>query len=67
MYRGVEPLKYETTSTVHSVVNAEVQEILKKRGAIEDDDLIIISKGDLVGKQGGTNVMKILHVGEVEP
>ena len=66
MYRGVEPLKYETTSTVHSVVNAEVQEILKKRGAIEDDDLIIISKGDLVGKQGGTNVMKILHVGEVE-
>ena len=66
LYRGVEPLKYETTSTVHSVVNAEVQEILKGRGAIEDGDIIIISKGDLVGKQGGTNVMKILQVGEID-
>lgn len=66
LYRGVEPLKYETTSKVHSVVNAEVQDILKGRGAIADGDIIIISKGDLVGKQGGTNVMKILQVGEID-
>jgi len=66
LYRGVEPLKYETTSKVHSVVNAEVQDILKGQGAIADGDIIIISKGDLVGKQGGTNVMKILQVGEID-
>ncbi len=66
MYRGVEPIKFESKSTSHSVVNREVQEILKQRGAIQDDDIIIISKGDLVGKQGGTNAMKILHVGEYE-
>ena len=66
MYRGVEPLKFETTSTSHAVVNAEVQDILKQRGAIEDGDVVIISKGDLVGKQGGTNAMKILYVGEIE-
>lgn len=66
MYRGVEPIKFESKSTSHSVVNREVQEILKQRGAIQDDDIIIISKGDLVGKQGGTNAMKILHVGEFE-
>jgi pyruvate kinase len=66
IYRGVEPIKFDSKSTSHSVVNREVQEILKQRGAIQDDDIIIISKGDLVGKQGGTNAMKILHVGEFE-
>jgi pyruvate kinase len=66
IYRGVEPIKFDTKSTSHSVVNSEVLEILKKRGAIEDGDIVIISKGDLVGKQGGTNAMKILQVGEIE-
>ena len=66
IYRGVEPIKFDTKSSSHSVVNTEVLEILKQRGAIEDGDIVIISKGDLVGKQGGTNAMKILHVGEIE-
>ena len=66
LYRGVEPIMFKTDSTSHSVVNTEVMDILKQRGAIEDEDLVIISKGDLVGKQGGTNAMKILHVGEIE-
>jgi len=66
MYRGVEPIMFKTESTSHSVVNTEVMDILKQRGAIVDGDIVIISKGDLVGKQGGTNAMKILHVGETE-
>jgi pyruvate kinase len=66
LYRGVEPIEFVTTSTQHVIVNAEVLDILTKRGVIEDDDLVIISKGDLLGKQGGTNAMKILRVGEVE-
>jgi pyruvate kinase len=66
MYRGVEPIMFETDSTSHSVVNSEVLDILKQRGAIEDGDVVIISKGDLVGKQGGTNAMKILHVGDAD-
>jgi len=66
MYRGVEPLKFDTSSNSHSIVNAEVLDILKQRGAIADGDVVIISKGDLVGKQGGTNAMKILRVGDIE-
>lgn len=66
MYRGVEPIKFNTTSLSHALVNAEVQNVLKERGAIEDGDTVIISKGDLVGKQGGTNAMKILRVGDDE-
>ncbi len=66
MYRGVEPIKFDTTSRSHALVNAEVQKVLKERGAIKDGDTVIISKGDLVGKQGGTNTMKILRVGDDE-
>ena len=66
MYRGVEPIKFDTTSRSHAEVNSEVLKVLKERGAIEDADTVIISKGDLVGKQGGTNAMKILRVGEDE-
>ncbi|HEC25878.1 MAG TPA: pyruvate kinase [Gammaproteobacteria bacterium] len=63
MYRGVEPIKFNTPSRSHARVNAEVLKVLKERGAIEDGDTVIISKGDLAGKQGGTNAMKILRVG----
>ena len=43
--------------------NTEVIEELQRRGAVRDDDLVII-KGDLNGVSGGTNVMKIVRVGE---
>ena len=36
---------------------------LQRRGAISDGDLVIITKGDLRGISGGTNVMKIVTVG----
>ena len=44
--------------------NTEVIEELQRRGAVRDDDLVIITKGDLNGVSGGTNVMKIVRVGE---
>ncbi|NOY15933.1 MAG: pyruvate kinase [Gammaproteobacteria bacterium] len=66
MYRGVEPIKFDTTSRSHAIVNAQVLKLLKERGAIKDGDTVIISKGDMVGKQGGTNAMKILRVGDDE-
>ena len=47
-----------------SLVDQEIIEELLRRGAIRDGDLVIITKGDLTGVTGGTNVMKILRVGE---
>ena len=32
--------------------------------AVRDDDLVVITKGDLNGVSGGTNVLKIVRVGE---
>jgi len=38
-----------------------IQELLR-RGAISKGDLVIITKGDLKGISGGTNLMKIVCV-----
>jgi len=35
---------------------------------VRDGDLVIITKGDLMGIMGGSNAMKVIRVGsEVEP
>ena len=38
---------------------------LVRRGAVRDGDLVIITKGDLMGVLGGTNAMKIVRVGQL--
>jgi pyruvate kinase len=53
------------TSGVDTVqANVEIIEELQRRGAVRRDDLVIITKGDFNGVSGGTNVMKIVRVGE---
>lgn len=64
LYRGVYPVSFETESKNHRVVNNEVIEEMRRRGAVRDGDLMIITKGDLMGTMGGTNSMKIVRVGD---
>ncbi len=64
MYRGVYPVSFDVTGMNSQKANEEVVEELERRGAVRNGDLVIITKGDLNGVQGGTNVMKILKVGE---
>ena len=33
------------------------------KGAVKEGDLVVITKGDYVNAQGGTNTMKIVRVG----
>ncbi len=65
LYRGVYPVTFNSTSTDHATVNKEVIDELIARGAVEDGDLVIITKGDLMGMRGGTNAMKIVRVGDM--
>ena len=37
---------------------------LLRRGTVRTGDLVIIKRGDLTGVAGGTNVLKIVKVGE---
>ena len=46
-------------------VNQEAVDLMKKQGSIADGDLVIITKGDLMGTGGGTNAMKIVEVGNM--
>jgi pyruvate kinase len=68
LYRGVYPVSFNVTTTDHAQVNKEAVDELVRRGAVRDGDLVIITKGDLIGVHGGTNAMKIAKVGAlVEP
>ncbi|NIR61992.1 MAG: pyruvate kinase [Gammaproteobacteria bacterium] len=67
LYRGVYPMAFEVNTTDHAVVNREAIGLLMRRNAVRDGDLVIITKGDLIGQHGGTNAMKIIRVGDVVP
>jgi pyruvate kinase len=68
LYRGVYPISFDTTATTdHAVVNKEAIDELKRRGVVRDGDLVILTKGDLMGVLGGTNAMKIIRVGDEAP
>ena len=64
LYRGVYPVSFDVTGMNSQKANEEVIEELQRRGAVRNGDLVIITKGDLNGVKGGTNVMKVLKVGE---
>ena len=65
LYRGVYPVTFPTVQTTHAEANMRVIELLTSQGVVEDGDLVIITKGDLMGVQNGTNAMKIVRVGEL--
>ncbi len=65
LYRGVFPVSFETVHTDHAEANMETVELMKKLNTVDDGDLVIITKGDLMGTGGGTNAMKIVEVGNM--
>lgn len=67
LYRGVYPVSFEPLSDNHSELNQEAIDELVRRGTVRDGDLVILTKGDLMGVLGGTNAMKIVRVGELAP
>ena len=64
LYRGVYPISFKTDTTDHATINKEAIDELKRRGVVRDGDLVIITKGDLMGVMGGTNAMKVVRVGD---
>jgi pyruvate kinase len=64
MYRGVYPMKFDITHTDPLEANKQMIDKLIEDGVVEDGDFVIITKGDLRGKRGGTNNMKIIQVGQ---
>ncbi len=66
MYRGVYPVWIREKITNSRHANSIVVERLIDDKVVNKDDLIIITRGDLMGagSDGGTNQMKVIRVGE---
>ncbi|MFT5657848.1 MAG: pyruvate kinase [Gammaproteobacteria bacterium] len=65
LYRGVFPVYFPTVHTNHAEANQEVIDLMRKYKVVDEGDLVIITKGDLMGTDGGTNAMKIVEVGNM--
>ena len=64
LYRGVYPMKFDITHTDPLEANKEMIDQLIEQNIVEEGDFVIITKGDLRGKRGATNNMKIIQVGQ---
>jgi len=62
LYRGVFPVPFERTSGDPALVMQEAVGELRRRGAVSDDDLVVLTIGEPLSKPGGTNTMKIIRV-----
>lgn len=65
MYRGVYPVWIHEPLTDPKEANLIVVEHLVEQEIVKDGDLVIVTKGDLLGAgtDGGTNQMKVIRVG----
>lgn len=63
LYRGVYPIPFDATPIDRRILNHTAVNELQRRGILKEGDLVIITKGDLIGVHGRTNAMKIFTVG----
>jgi len=64
LYRGVYPYRMEMDTKDRDKILHDAEEVLLSRGAVESNDLILLTIGEPIGKAGSTNTMKIVKVGE---
>ena len=63
LYRGVYPGALDSEGRSHQQINVAAIKVLEQCHAVVDGDLVIITKGDLMGVHGGTNAMKVVKAG----
>jgi len=62
LYRGVKPVMYVSKSTEMQQVYRDIFAVLLDKEFVAEGDLVLLTKGDLAGVEGGTNSMKIIRV-----
>jgi pyruvate kinase len=65
LFRGVYPVYFDVTAFPPNDVHRQAVSVLQNRGTVSNGDKVIITHGDLLGIHGGTNLMKIVEVGQV--
>ena len=64
LYRGVFPIAFALQDMNLQHIYNRVLDELESRHIASKDDLVIITHGDLLGKQGGTNTLKLFRIGD---
>ncbi|WP_409525129.1 pyruvate kinase [Nitrincola sp. MINF-07-Sa-05] len=64
LYRGVQTIPFYADQLPPEEINQRAVDELIKRDALQEGDRVIITKGDYLNAQGGTNTMKIFTIGE---
>ncbi|MHB8849254.1 MAG: pyruvate kinase, partial [Burkholderiales bacterium] len=64
LYRGVYPINFKQDTKNRDELLIAAEEELRRRGAVREGDLIVLTIGEPIGEAGGTNTMKIVKVGE---
>lgn len=63
LYRGVYPVRTDFEGLASQEVTLGVVNLLKSKNIVKDGDRIILTRGDMLGDQGGgSNIMKIVSV-----
>jgi len=63
LFRGVQTVPFDSARIPNEQTNALAVAQLVEHGVVNDGDLVVITKGDYVNAQGGTNSVKIVRVG----
>ncbi len=64
LFRGVYPVNFKTATQNREQLLIEAEDELRRRGAVREGDLLLLTFGEAIGKTGGTNTMKIVRVGD---
>lgn len=65
LYKGVYPILFDATNIDRRALNSCSVGALQQQGILKTGDLVILTKGDLIGIHGKTNSLKIVTVGEI--
>ena len=64
LFRGVQTVPFDPAALPPEKVSQAAVDELLRRGVVQQGDWVILTKGDSYHTIGGTNTMKILHVGD---
>ncbi len=62
LYRGVYPVRADFTDVSPADVTLAVVNLLKSKDIVNSGDRIVLTRGDSLGNEGGSNIMKIVSV-----
>ena len=63
LFRDVYPMLMPRSQPDRDMMLADAEAVLLDQGAVERGDLVVMTIGEPIGTPGGTNTLKIVHIG----